>query len=307
LPVHQKCNDDKYETTKMENLKMKTTFLIPRNVPKRYLRGLTLLVAATFLHHNATANPAVINLGSTSNFAVLAGAGITIAGPANSTMITGDIGTSPTTSITGLGNAVLTGVNQTGNSGLMLTAKNDLTIAYNQAAGSAVTMTFTPIFDLGGKTLGAGVYNDISSFAITGTLTLDGGGNPNAVFIFQAGSTFTAESSSKVVLINGAQADNVFWQVGSSATLGTGSDVVGNILASASITADTGATVDGRLLAETGAVSLDNNTITTPPAPVSGGGTGGTNAVPDTGSTLALLGSGLAALLFFKRRFTSIA
>jgi len=284
---------------------MKTTFLptLARNGAKRIITSVITVMVLALLHQNAAANPAAINLGSDSNFAVLAGAGITVAGPANSTKITGDIGTSPTLSVTGLGNVVLTGVNQTGNAGVMLAAKNDLTTAFNQAAGSAATMSFTPIFDLGGKTLGAGVYHDASSFGITGTLTLDGGGDPNAIFIFQAGSTLTTASSSQILLINGAQANNVFWQVGTSATLGTGSDFDGNILASASITADTGASVDGRLLAETGSVTLDDNTIITPTADTTGTG-GGTTTVPDAGSTILLLGSGLTTLFVFKRRFS---
>ena len=146
-------------------------------------------------------------------------------------------------------------------------------------------MTFTPIFDLGGLTLGAGVYNDPSSFWITGTLTLDGGGDPNAVWIFQAGSTLITGSGSNVALIGGAQASNVFWQVGSSATLGTGSHFEGSILASESISLNTGAALTGRALALTGAVTLDYNTI----------------VVPEAGSTM-LLGIGVVTLLARRRR-----
>jgi hypothetical protein len=116
--------------------------------------------------------------------------------------------------------------------------------------------------DLGGQRLTPGVYRSASSLGLTGALTLDGQGNANAVFVFQAGSTLTTASASSVNLVNGAQTCNVFWQVGSSATLGTASSFRGSILALTSITATTGATVDGRLLARNAAVTLDTNTIT---------------------------------------------
>jgi hypothetical protein len=116
--------------------------------------------------------------------------------------------------------------------------------------------------DLGGQTLTPGVYKSASSMGLTGTLTLNGLGNPNAVFIFQMVSTLTTASASRVSLINAAQACNVFWQVGSSATLGTGTAFIGNILALQSITATTGATVQGRALARNAAVTLDTNRIT---------------------------------------------
>jgi type VI secretion system secreted protein VgrG len=111
-------------------------------------------------------------------------------------------------------------------------------------------------------TLVSGVYTSASSMGLTGTLTLDAAGDPNAAFVFQAGSTLTTASGSQVALINGAQACNVFWQVGSSATLGTGSRFRGTILALTDITVTTAATVDGRILARNGAVTLDTNTIT---------------------------------------------
>jgi hypothetical protein len=121
------------------------------------------------------------------------------------------------------------------------------------------------VADLGGQTLSPGVYNSATSIGITGTLTLDGGGDPNAVFVFQAStSTLTTASASQVNLINGAQACNVFWQVGSSATLGTGSSFQGTIFALQSITVDTAVTIQGRVLARNGAVTLDTDTITTP-------------------------------------------
>jgi hypothetical protein len=138
-------------------------------------------------------------------------------------------------------------------------AQVDLTAAYNDAAGRTPATALPG--DIGGMTLTPGVYNASSSLGITGTVTLDGQGDPNAVFIIQVGSALTTASGSVVNLINGAQACNVFWQVGSSATLGTGSTFNGNILALTSITATTGANVNGRLLARNGAVTLDTNVV----------------------------------------------
>lgn len=210
---------------------------------------------------------APIELGSATDFAVLAGSGITISGAINSTVINGDIGSAPTFSITGLENAVfVTGVNHGGNA-VTVSAKASLLTAYNNAAGQTATVTYTPITDLGGQTLFAGVHFNSSSFDITGMLTLDALGDPNAVWIFQMGSTLTTASNSLVNLINGALASNVFWQVGSSATLGSDSDFAGSILAFTSITVNDGASVQGRLLALNGAVTLLNNTIVVVRAP----------------------------------------
>jgi hypothetical protein len=295
------CGKRKLKTTKKEKHTVKATFLLRavQNGAKRIPMGL-VVAAAIFLRFDATAIPTV-NLGTDSSFAVLAGSGITVAGAVNSTTITGDIGTFPTTSITGFGNVVLNGANHAGDA-VTQGAKNDLVIAYLDASGRIATTSYGPIFDLGGLMLTTGVYHGSTSFGITGTLTLDAQGNPDAVWIFQAGSTLTTASSSRVALINGAQACHVFWEIGSSATLGTDSEFVGNLLALQSITADTGATVDGRLLAQNGAVTLDNNTITKSVCTTTGGG-----AVPDSGSTLLLLSSGLATLLAFGRRFSSPA
>ena len=277
------------------------------NRVKRISLGLVVAAASLLLYHNATAMTPPVPLGTTSSFAVLAGAGITIAGAVNTTTITGDIGSFATTSITGLGNVVLTGssVNHAGDA-VTQGAKNDLVTAFNDAASAVLhppTTTYTPIFDLGGLILTPGVYNDPSSFAITGTLTLDGQGDPNAVWIFQTGSTLTTASSSIVSVINSGQACNVFWQIGSSATLGTDTDFAGTILAADSITLNTGATVSGQLLAETGAVTLDTNTI----AICAGCDVTGGSTVPDGGSTLLLLASGLAALLGLGRRYLALA
>src|ERR1035437_1291665 len=199
---------------------------------------------------------------TTSSFAILAGSGITFAGAVNSTTINGNIGTFPTTSITGIGNAVLNGTNHAGDA-ITQQAKLDLTAAYLFAA--AQTGAVTVPTGLGSTTKTPGVYNSAAgTFGITGTLTLDAQGDPNAVFIFQAASTLITAASSNVVLIGGAQAANVFWQVRSSATLATSSHLEGTILALTSITVTTSATVTGRLLARNGAVTLDTNTVTVP-------------------------------------------
>ncbi|HST85230.1 MAG TPA: ice-binding family protein, partial [Kineosporiaceae bacterium] len=201
---------------------------------------------------------AAVPLGTADGFVVLAGAGITNTGP---TTIGGDLGTFPTTSITGTASMTVTGTNHAGD-GVTQVAKNDLVTAFTTAAG--VGPSSPVVANLGSQTLSAGVYNSASSLGLTGALTLDAEGDPSAVFVFQAGSTLTTASGSQVLLVNGAQACNVFWQVGSSATLGTGSSFQGSILALTSITVTTGATVAGRVLARNGAVTLDSNTISRP-------------------------------------------
>ncbi len=202
-----------------------------------------------------------VPLGAAGSFAVLAGAGVTNTG---TTTLNGDIGTFPTTSITGTSTMTVTGTNHGGDS-VTQQAKTDLTTAYNNAAGQGPTNPI--VANLGGQTLTAGVFNSASTIGLTGALTLDGGGNPDAVFVFQAGSALTTASGSSVNLVNSARACNVFWQVGSSATLGTGSSFKGTLMASSSITVTTGTTIVGRVLASTGTVTLDTNVITTPSCP----------------------------------------
>ncbi|MBC8097277.1 MAG: DUF3494 domain-containing protein [Akkermansiaceae bacterium] len=265
--------------------------LADQNSSKRILQGLVLTAAVIFQHQNAIAVPVSVNLGSASEFAVLAGSGITVTGP---TTITGDIGTFPNPSITGFGNATLNGANH-GADAVTAQAKIDLGIAYVDAAGRSSDTTYGGGFDLVGLTLPSGVYSSSSSLFLSGTLTLNAQGNPDAVWIFQMGSSLVTASDSLVSLIGGAQACHVFWQVGSSATLGTDTDFVGNILASESITLNTGATVEGRVLAQNGAVTLDQNAITRSDCD----DTNSSN-VPDKGSTILLLGAGTASLLAFR-------
>ena len=229
---------------------------------------------------------AQITLGPTvGTFGVLAGSTVTNSGP---TVVTGNLGVSPGTAITGFtgiapgGPGMVSGTIHSADA-VALQAQNELTAAYNAAAGAASTATKAG--DLGGQTLFAGVYTSSSSLGITGTVTLDAQGNPNAQFIFQIASGLTTATSSNVFLINGAQASNVFWQVGSSATLGTTSSFSGNILALSSISLGTGAVLQGRALARTGAVTLLSNIGTAP------GGTGGDRAAfAHTRSVIADLG-----------------
>jgi hypothetical protein len=205
-------------------------------------------------------------LGTAGNFAVLAGSTVTNTG---NTVVNGNLGVSPGTAVTGFGPGIVLGTINAGNS-VAATAQNDLTTAYVNAAGRPCPGPPMP-GDIGGTVIAAGVYCAATSVGITGTVTLNGGGNPNSVFIFQIGSTLTTAAGNSVVnLIGGAQASNVFWQVGSSATLGTNTLFNGTIMAQASVTVNTGAALNGRALARTGAVTLANNAITTPAAPGTG-------------------------------------
>ena len=250
-------------------------------------RMLRAFAASLLMPGMMTSGALAVDLNSAAGFGVLAGSGITITGP---TTIAGDIGSFPTASITGLENLTLNGVNHAGDATTQA-AKTDLLAAYLDAQGRTPTTTYGPIFDLGGLTLLPGVYNDPTSFGLTGTLTLDADGDPDAVWIFQAGSTLITGSNSLVDLIDGAQARNIFWQVGSSATLGTGTDFAGSILASESITLATGASIDGGLYALNGAVTLDNNNLVVP--------------VPEPGSLL-LLAAGAESLFSMRRRLRAV-
>jgi hypothetical protein len=192
-----------------------------------------------------------VNLGSAGNFAVLANSTVTSTGP---TVVTGDLGISPGTALVGFGPGVVLGTKHL-NDAVAAAAQLDLTTAYNDAAGRAFPAAIPA--DIGGTIIVPGLYKAPVSLAITGNVILNGAG----VYIFQIPSTLTTSSGSQVILAGGASASNIFWQVGSSATIGTTSIFYGNILAQASITVQTGATLSGRALARTGAVTLDTNAV----------------------------------------------
>lgn len=197
-----------------------------------------------------------VNLGTTESFAVLAGSTITNTGTST---ITGDIGLSPGTAFTGQASVTQSGALHLADA-VAVKAKTDLVTAYNDAAGRTPVSRIAT--ELGGTTLKPGVYDSANgTFQITGTLTLDAEGDPEGVFVFKMASTLVTASASKVSIINGARFCRIFWQVGSSATLGTNSTFVGHILAMESITATTGAKIQGQLLAQNGAITLDTNTI----------------------------------------------
>lgn len=204
-----------------------------------------------------SAQAAAVDLGTASSFAVLGATTVTNTGPS---VVSGDLGVSPGTAIVGFPPGTLTGGAFHAANATAATAQTNVTTAYNDAAGRISSATVSG--DLAGRTLTPGVYTSASSLSLSGDLTLNAGGNPDATFVFQAGSTLIAGSGSRVLLIGGAQACNVVWQLGSSATVGTASAFVGDILAMTSITMNTGATLDGRALGRNGAVTLDTNTMT---------------------------------------------
>jgi hypothetical protein len=201
-----------------------------------------------------------VPLASAKSYAVLASSTVTSTG---ATHLTGDLGLSPGTSVTGFPPGTITGTKNVTVPGAP-GAEANLTIAYNNASGR----TNCPVSiagNIGGQTLTPGLYRSTSSLAISsGDLTLSGGGNPNGVFIFQVASAFTTTSGRTVVLSDGAQSGNVFWQIGSSATLGTTSVLQGTVMAHDSISMLTGSVLNGRAMAETGEVSLADATITVP-------------------------------------------
>jgi hypothetical protein len=234
-------------------------------------------------------------LGSTGTFAILASSTVTNTGP---TSVNGNIGLSPGTALTGFppGNVTAPYMIHIAD-GVAVTAQNDLTTAYNDAAvpnrdgGPAVTVSG----DLGGQTLGPGLYNATSSLGITGTLTLNG--SANSIFVFQIGSALTVAVGSQVVLAGGAQAANVFWQVGSSATINTSAVFVGTILAQASVSLGTGASLNGRAFARTGAITLLSNTLVQPGPPVTGTPSALSVACPNSAAQLATAYSSLVAAM----------
>ncbi len=263
-----------------------------KNISALFIIGLLLAAACAFTVQGVSAS--TYTLGTAASFSVLAATTVTNTG---STVITGDVGVSPGTSITGFPPGIVNSPSTIYSAGAVpANAETDALTAYNFAVAQPTTTDLTGQ-DLGGKTLTPGVYFFSSSAQLTGTLTLDAQGDPNAFFFFQIGSTLTTASSSKVLYINGLQPCNVVWAVGSSATLGTSTTFAGTILAVASITATTGVTVDGRLIALNAAVTLDTNTINNQNGQLP------TNVLPEyTLGALAALGTSFAALLFYKRK-----
>ena len=245
-------------------------------------------------------------LGSASSFAVLGASAVTNTGP---TVLFGDLGVAPGTSITGFPPGIVNGTIHDDDAVAMQAQADSLT-AYNFLASQPFTQNLTGQ-DLGGQTLTPGVYFFSSSAQLTGTLTINWEGLSNQNLIFQIGSTLTTASASAVLAINMGQNDNVYWQVGSSATLGTTTTFMGNIVADQSITLNHDATIDcGRAIALNGAVTLDTNTInncvtsgTTPePGTIALLTTGGAIAVGANSSNFSLLGMCSAVGAFCRRR-----
>jgi hypothetical protein len=198
------------------------------------------------------------SLGSAQTYGLLAGTAVSCVGPVGT--ISASVGISPGSAITGFPTCTISGTQHFADP-TAAAAQGDLTTAYNALAGKACGTTISA--DLGGTTLAPGVYCSASTVGLTGTVTLDGQGNSNATFIIQSGSGLTVAGA--VTLIGSAQAKNVWWQVGSSATIATGSGMKGNILALTSVTLNDNATLLGRALARNGAVTLgSNNTISLP-------------------------------------------
>jgi hypothetical protein len=228
--------------------------------PNQSIQLLTAIMWSHLLFAAGVFAPALvqaqISLGSAATFGVLGATTVTNTGL---TVITGDVGVSPGTAITGFPPGIASGTIYSAGP-IAAAAQADALLAYNAASALTPTQDLTGQ-DLGGLTLGPGVYSFSSSAQLTGTLTLDAGGNANAQFVFQIVSTITTASASVVNLINGAQACNVIFRIGSSATLGTGTTFKGVILANTAITVTTGVTNTGSLVALNAAVTLDTNTI----------------------------------------------
>lgn len=286
-------------------MKSKTTS--PHAEPKlakRITTLLTLVGAVLLLPHNVNAIPTV-DLGTAGNFAILAGSTITDV-PLSSSVVDGDVGLYPASgSFIGLTAGQVSGgtIYYAETDGALLNqAQIDLTTAYVDAGGRSFTQDFGVVDNqLGGLTLFPGVYRfgGAATANLIGNLTLDANGEVDPVWIFQATSTLVTASDASVTMI-GADSCDVFWWVGSSATIGTNTDFVGNIMADQSITLQTGATLAGSALARIAAVTLDHNTITALDCDIPGGNGG--VPVPDVGGTLLMLSSRLAALLGFNRK-----
>jgi hypothetical protein len=211
------------------------------------------------VQENSSGDPASVPLGAAASFVVLGGSTVTNTG---STAVTGDLGVSPGTATTGFPPGTVSGTIHAGDTAAAQ-AQSALTTAFNDAAGRS-TGAISVWGDLTGLTLAPGLYKSTSSLAISGALTLNALGNPDATFIIQMASTLTTGPGSQVVLSGGAQASNIFWQVGTSATLGTNSVFKGTLLADQAISLNTGASLDGRALTRIGAVTLDASVVGAP-------------------------------------------
>jgi LPXTG-motif cell wall-anchored protein len=248
-----------------------------------------LIAGAAVLVTGQSASASIVPtvpLATAANYSVLGGQTVTNTGPS---ILDKSVGLAPGSAVVGFppGTVLAPGTIQAANA-VALQAESDLTTAYLDAAGRPVE--FTTVADLtSGTALAPGVYANASKgpLLLSGAMTLDGQNNPNAVFIFQTDSTLTTGSGSVVNLINGASECNIFWQIGSSATIGTGSAFVGNILALTSIAVQTGATVQGRALARNGEVTLDTNVFTSTNCALSPEGAPAATTIPETIPTLA--------------------
>jgi len=255
------------DSNKMEIL-MKTYTKNSTAIINKWLRlaGAMLIIALLAPASAVPQSPAPVNLRTAGNFAILAGSGVNNIGTL--THIYGDVGSFPTATINGLIPGNVTGILYSTADTLVTLAKVDLDSAYNDAQGRSLNAISLP-GQLGGLTLAPGLYVNSSSTGISGTgpnaiLTLDAAGDANAVWIFKMGSTLVTDAGTSIVLAGSAKAGNIFWQVGTSATLGTNSTFYGNIMAEASITLTTGVNLYGRALTRIAMVSLDANTVTIP-------------------------------------------
>jgi hypothetical protein len=255
-----------------------------------------VLVVLSLWASSAYATAVYVQLGTADSFAVLGGS--TVTNTATPTTVHGNLGVSPGSAVTGFPPGIVTGGAIHANDAVAMQAQNDLTTAYNFAASTNEACGFDLTGqDLGGMTLLTGVYCFTSSAQLTGQLILDAQGDPNAVFVFKIGSTLTSGSAAQVTFLNGGQGDSVFWQVGSSATLGTGTQFAGNILALSSITLNTGASIGcGRALARNGAVTMDNNNVSIDTVGCEA------TATPEPSSASLLLLLGAPALMWLRRK-----
>jgi hypothetical protein len=276
---------------------------------RRYLRILIILTVFLAAASGTSSVTAVgqpmfgglPSLGTAENFAVLAGSTATNTG---STIVAGDLGVWPGTEVIGFPPGIVNGTIHPADA-VAQQAQSDVTVAYNDLAGRPCNVDLTDT-DLGGLSLTEGVYCFSSSAQLTGQLVLDAEGNADALFIFQIGSTLTTASNATVSVINNGAECNVYWQVGSSGTLGTSTAFVGNILALSSITLNTGADLSGRSLARNGAVTMDSNDIsaadcTETPTSVSLSNFGNDNPGLNIGLGLLVLVSFLAIAFWYWR------